>query len=163
MEIVAQHLQQVALAQTDPTDRDHFGRSAFNRYYYATFLHVKAGLGSINPDWNTMAHAGIPEVLRGSVQRELKRGRTKAQRTDDAELVRLCSKALSAVSDLADLMEKGYATRVAADYHPEILVDFSGYRSFKLNTVPVEDAHGWPYRARALIDAITLAWTQIHV
>lgn len=163
MEVVAQHLQQVALARTDPGDRDHFGRSAFNRYYYATFLQVKAGLGSLDSDWSTIAHADIPGVLRGSVQRELKLGRTRAQRTNDAELVRLCSKALSAASDLAILMEKGYATRVAADYHPEILVDFSSQPSFRLNTVPVEDAHGWPYRARVLIGTITSAWKQVNV
>lgn len=162
MEIVAQYLQQEALTRTDVTDRDYFGRSAFNRYYYATFLQVKAGLGSLRTEWATMAHAGIPEVLRGTVQRELKQGRYRAQRASDTEVVALCSRALAAVSALADLMERGYATRVAADYHPEIPVDFSSGPDFKLNTIAVVDARTWPSRARVLVGTITSAWKQVN-
>jgi hypothetical protein len=143
-------------------ERDYFGRSAFNRYYYATFLQVKTGLGGLRVEWSTMAHAGIPEVLRGTVQRELKQGRTRAQRASDQEVVALCSRALAAVADLAKLMEKGYATRVTADYHPEIPVDFSGGQSFKLNTIGVDDARAWPNRAQVLVGAITSAWKQVN-
>jgi hypothetical protein len=162
MQIVGQYLQQEALIQTMATDRDFFGRSAFNRYYYATFLQVKTGLGSLRTEWSTMAHADIPGVLRGTVQRELKQGRMRAQKTADKEVITLCSRALAAVADLADLMEKGYATRVTADYHPEISVDFSSGVDFKLNTIAVGAAKTWPSRAAVLVGAITSAWKQLN-
>ncbi|WP_186129797.1 hypothetical protein [Burkholderia gladioli] len=162
VQIVAQYLQLEAQNRSDVMERDLFGRSAFNRYYYATFLEVKKGLGSLKTEWATMAHAGVPEVLRGTVQRELKQGMRKALKLSDSEVVSLCERAKSAVLDLADLMERGYAIRVAADYHPEISVDFSDGSNFKLNTVTVRDARTWPSRAEVFMGVIVSAWKQVH-
>ena len=38
MQIVGDELQRLALAERDPINFDLLGRSAFNRYYYATFF-----------------------------------------------------------------------------------------------------------------------------
>lgn len=164
MEIVAQHLQQQAIKRREHLERDLFGRSAFNRYYYAMFLDVKTGLGGLRPEWgNEIAHKAVPELLRGTVKTHLQQGSKKALRANDAEVVSLCEKAKSAAESLAKMMDQGRATRVAADYTPDIPVEFSTSADFSLNTVSVEEARQWPYRARGLIAIIASAWKQIHV
>lgn len=162
MEIVAQHLQREA-SQRNLGERDVFGRSAFNRYYYATFLDVKSVLGELRKEWGNIAHATIPNVLRGTVKEELKRGRSRAQKASDSETVELCGRAIAAASELATLMERGYATRVTADYYPNIKIDFSNLFDFQLNTVKVKDASVWPNKARTLAKTILSAWKQINV
>lgn len=163
MKTVARHLQEEAIRRTNNHDeRDTFGRSAFNRYYYATFLNVKNALGSFKSDWNTIGHSKVPEVLRGKVNRELTAGRSRALKTNDHDTVAACSRAVTAANQLADLMEAAYATRVAADYQPEIKIDFSNLYDFELNTVHVKRASEWPDKAGGLIRTITLAWKQLH-
>jgi len=163
MEIVAQHLQHEAVVRTLSVERDLFGRSAFNRYYYATFLEVKASLAKLRPQWaGELAHASVPEVLRGKVKKELSRGRNTAQKMNDIAVVALCQKALSATESLAKIMDEGRATRVAADYHPEIPIVFVAVSDFRLNTVGVQTAQTWPHKARILLVAISSAWKQVH-
>lgn len=162
MEVVARHLQQEAIKRSIAAEQDYFGRSAFNRYYYATFLEVKQVLGSLRPEWaGNLAHASIPEMLRGRVVDELKRGRRQAQRLSDWEVASLCEKGIAAAIDLARLMEEGRAIRTTADYHPEVRVEFSGKIGFKLNAVSVEMAQAWPHRARAFLEVTANAWRQI--
>lgn len=163
MEIVAQHLQREAVTRTLPLERDLFGRSAFNRYYYATFLEVKSSLAKLRPQWaGELAHAAVSEVLRGTVKKELTKGRNTAQKMDDAEVVSLCQKALSATESLARIMDEGRATRVAADYRPEIPIEFFTASGFRLNTVEVKTAQTWPHKARILLVTISSAWQQVH-
>lgn len=163
MEIVAQHLQREAIRRNGIVEeRDFFGRSAFNRYYYATFLEVKTGLGRLNPVWGTISHASVPELLEGSIKDEFKKGQKKAMKLRDGEVIGLCAKAISATNDLAKLMREGYMSRVTADYHPEIKVEFQGPNRFELNAVPVQNASDWLYRARPLIKTIVTTWMQLH-
>ena len=163
MKIVARHLQEEATRRTDSYEKDTFGRSAFNRYYYATFLSVKNALGSFRAEWNMMPHHDVPGVLRGAVKTELDRARQRAQKLTDHETVTACCKAVAAADALAQIMEEGYATRVTADYRPELRVDFANQYDFVLNTVRVKRASEWPERARVLIATITSAWRQINV
>lgn len=162
MEAVAHHLKIEAQALPKGIERDCFGRSAFNRYYYAVFLDVKSALTSINSSRGELAHASIPEMLKGSIQKKLKNGRIQAIKSNDTELIKLCSRAIAATEALAKLLDEGRATRVTADYHPEIPVNFLTSRGdFQLNTVAVSDAQSWPHKARSLINTITTAWIQI--
>lgn len=162
MEVVAQHLKGHATALSAGVDRDLFGRSAFNRFYYATFLTVKADLMTAIPDL-PRDHAGIPNFLRTTVKNQLAKGAGKARRADDSALVSICSRAKSAAFELADLLEEGYTTRVVADYNPDIPVSFDGRSNFALNNISVEHAQTWPHRARAFTRSIVNAWRQISV
>jgi len=162
MEIVAQHLHQEAIHRTSPIERDLFGRSAFNRYYYSMFIEVRASLAMLRPEWSRLAHAAIPDLLKGKVKDELKRGRKRAEKMGDFDVVSLCESALSATEALAKLMEQGYATRVTADYYPDIPVDFLSANDFQLNTVSVKKAQAWPHRASAFLKTITSAWKQLN-
>jgi len=161
MKIVARHLQDEATRRTDQDEKDTFGRSAFNRYYYATFLNVKNALGLFRQEWNSMPHGDVPGVLRGTVRKELNKGRIRAQKTTDQETISACNRAVAATDALAEIMEEGYATRVAADYRPDLRIDFSDKHDFELNTIHVNRASEWPDRARGLITTITTAWKQI--
>lgn len=161
MEIVGQYLQAQALQLVEQRERDYFGRSAFNRFYYATFLSVKAELDSVLPGF-PRGHASIPDYLQGAVCKELKNGCRRAQRAGDSELAQLCLRAQSAALDLAELMRKSYGVRVTADYNLNIPVAF-GSGDFQLSTVSVNYAKTWPHKARAFALTIASAWKQINV
>lgn len=161
MQQVGLHLQVTAVGLTDVVERDLFGRSSYNRYYYATFLCVRRVLAQMRPEWAFIAHATLPEVLRGQITKDLSRGRNRARKMDDDELARQCARAIKAASELADLLRSSSATRVVADYHPEIAVDFVRGDRFTLNEVGITEAHQWPERALVWIDEISSAWRQI--
>lgn len=162
MEVVARYLVSETLRIDIPTDRDQFGRSAFNRYYYAAFLLIRAELRPVVGSW-PKTHAGVPEWLRGSILKELNKGVRQADRADDSDLKHLCESAKAAAIDLSKLMEHGYSVRVVADYDPETPVEFGNQGEFRLNTIKVTEAQAWPHRARAFARAIVAAWRQINV
>ena len=88
MEKVARHLLDEAMLRETSDEKDVFGRSVFNRYYYATFLNVKEGLSGLKKEWEgNLAHASIPEMLRGQIQSELKRGLAKAKRASASRTI----------------------------------------------------------------------------
>lgn len=162
MEAVGLHLQRIASDLSDQVERDLFARSAFNRYYYATYLDVKNGLGSLNAGWRGIPHSQVPTILKGPVNKELAKGRDRAKRASDPNTSALCSRAMHAARVLSELMNSGYATRVAADYFPEVRIDFADSYDFTLNSVRVKEAAEWPNKARLLLHTITSAWRQVH-
>lgn len=166
MEQVAAHLANEARVRhmagnMDSGDNDSFGRSAFNRYYYATFLVIRAGLGSLQGTWAGLPHKDIPLLLKGEIKRSLKRGLQDAKKLSDGDVVRQCSKAIEAADELAELTTRAYGVRVTADYNPEIRVSFDEKGTFSLNAIAVDEAKRWPYKARALVPAIISAWSQL--
>lgn len=161
MEEVAIHLQREATQRTDPLQRDQFGRSAFNRFYYATFIPISKALAALRPEWAGLPHKDVPEVIRGTIIKALKDGQKRANRLGDYETVANCARAISLCHELAGIMESGYAVRVAADYHAEVAVDFATGADFRLVTVPVSIARQWPGRAAAYSETIGNIWRQI--
>lgn len=160
IEDVAHHLQTEALAR--PThERDSFGRSAFNRFYYAAFLSVSRVLKALDPGWAGIPHKDIPALVRGQIRATLRRGEQKANRVGDRATASECGRAIALCHDLAELMTLGYAVRVAADYQEDVAVDFSDGVDFRLATVPVSTAKQWPRRATAYAESIQRAWSQI--
>lgn len=163
METVGHHLQLEAIERPVGPERDLFGRSSYNRYYYATFLCVRDLVTEFDPKWRRLSHSEYPSLLRGRIVAKLRQGGASARRLNDRRLDQLCKKAVHAASELSVLMEKGLATRVIADYHPEIPVDFSGSSRFELNSVDITEAHSWPSKARTFSETIQAAWKQINV
>ena len=161
MEEVAYHLQNEATRRTDPLQRDRFGRSAFNRFYYATFIPISQALAALKPEWTELPHKDVPRVIRGSVIKTFKDGRIRASRLGDFDTAANCARAISLCHDLANIMESGYAVRVTADYHSEVSVDFAAGVDFRLATVPVSVARQWPSRAAAYSVVIRDTWRQI--
>jgi len=162
MEAVAKHLQDEAMSRAQSTEGDLFGRSAFNRYYYATYLEVRRELGVIKHEWGAhMDHATIPDLLRGQLLKGLTSGFRQATKIHDKELITTCSAAMEAAKELAKLMERGRGARVTADYNPQILVKFNAH-DFELNSVRVSEAKSWPPKAKIFMNTITRAWKYIN-
>lgn len=159
MESVALFLQTKATSYpTASRDFDLFGRSSFNRYYYATYLQVRALLGSLNKTWATAQHSSIPELLVGQVLERITRQRRRAQRLNDRDAIQICGRAKEAVHSLATLMKTAYAVRVTADYSPEIAIIPDNHGRFQLNLVSVTTAHDWPDLAQEYGQRIRRAW-----
>ncbi|MCE4535805.1 hypothetical protein LXT12_00840 [Pelomonas sp. P7] len=164
MERVGSYLRQEAVRLLPQAEADLFGRTAFNRFYYATYLEVRSGLSKMKAEWTgEMPHAMIPEILRGTVKKELTKGRAKALKADDHQLAAQCASAASAAMDLAKLLDEGRQVRVTADYYPEVLVNFARAPDFELNSVAVLSASSWPYRARVFMQVISGVWRQVYV
>lgn len=160
MERVAYHLQIKANSCPRGSDEfDLFGRSAFNRYYYAAYLAVRSMLGSLNETWSEMKHAKIPEVLTGEVLKKIRRNRRKAISLKDVEATEICRKAEAAAHDLAKVMKNAYAVRVVADYNLNITVNADIHGRFQLYEVSITVAHGWPNHARLCGEKIRRAWS----
>lgn len=159
MESVAVFLQRHANGcAPESLDFDLFGRSSFNRYYYAAYLQVRDLLGSLDPSWISAQHKSIPDLLNGSVLSAIKKKRNRATKIGDAEAIQICSRADTSARELASMMRKAYAVRVTADYNPEIRVERQEGGRFKLNLVSVNDAHGWPTLAKEYGENIKRAW-----
>lgn len=161
MENVAHDLQTTAYARRAvPEELDVFGRSAFNRYYYATFLEVRQFLKKFNPTWQG-THSSIPEELLGSITKEVASIQRSVARIPDNQAVLICKAAKSSLSDLAALMRVAYSVRVIADYYPEVSIELDADR-FKLDMTNITTAHDWLYRARTHITAIERARSLLH-
>ncbi len=70
MQIVGDELQRLALAERDPINFDLLGRSAFNRYYYATFLTTRKTLAMMQSNWKGTPHAEIPNLLKTNLKKK---------------------------------------------------------------------------------------------
>jgi hypothetical protein len=162
MESVGLYLQKEAVTRSDLTEKDHFGRSSYTRYYYATFLLVRDMFRAMNPDWARVGHADYPPILDATIYRRLEKDRYRALRIKDYELANEIGRAKVSCKELAALMRKGYAIRVTADYFPEVQIDFFSGERFKLNSVSINDAHDWPARARLHSLKILNAWKQLN-
>lgn len=164
MRRVADHLKSQALLVVNTDEFDLFGRSAFNRYYYATFLIVRAGLRRMNlvAESGEIAHASVPEMLSGTVYKKLNKACADAKRIGDGEAISLFSVGTHAARDLATLMNSARASRTTADYHPEMPITISG-KGFSLVTTDVEQAQAWPHKAETLINRIAAAWIQLEL
>ena len=159
MESVA-HFLQTKANSCAPGSRefDLFGRSSFNRYYYAVYLQVRSLLGGLNATWAGAQHASIPNLLTGQVLERIKRQRNRALRVGDSDAAQICVRAASSTHELATLMKEAYAVRVTADYEPSIPIVSQNGGRFQLNSVPVTTAHDWVARAREHGQRIARAW-----
>ncbi|MBO9380117.1 hypothetical protein GG804_25445 [Sphingomonas histidinilytica] len=158
MEQVAHDLQKKAVERRGvPEDADLFGRSSFNRYYYALFLTVRSFIKEFSPDWQA-GHASVPDFLTGSVMKEIKNFRSSAMRRENTEAVAICNKSISALSALADIMRRANTVRVTADYNPDIKIHMIDDGRFSLNNTEITDAHSWAMQARTFCQEIRRAW-----
>lgn len=143
MQEVALYLQEQAIRISTEPSADVYGRSAFNRYYYAAFLTIRECLLRIEPKWQEkLNHKDIPGMLRGTVKKEVEKKARMALKIGDTKEYSDCSAVKSLTLELAGTIEKAYAIRVVADYDPEIRVKFTEQR-FSLSGINITDAHQW--------------------
>jgi hypothetical protein len=155
---VGEHLAQRAVAETGVL-ADAFGRSAFNRYYYAAYLATRELLGAVEPRWTAQSHSEIPELLEKAFVRRIQ-GQAKALARSgaitDADRLRVSRQAASAAASMAATLRTAYAIRVTSDYEPQTTVCFGG-GTFTLVNRTEGEARAWLteiVRARATVTRI---------
>lgn len=158
MKIVGDQLAVWALAQTEDDKKDLFGRSAFNRYYYAAFLSARQMLGELETKWKRTAHGNIPGLLRGKLKNKLKSAIDKGILTRE-EGMQVIKKHNSSADDLADLLEQAYKVRISADYEPEVRIQQTN-KAISLSGHTLTSAKEWPGRAASYCKAIRNAWRE---
>jgi uncharacterized protein (UPF0332 family) len=160
MEQVARLLEARAIAlKGDPKEADLFGRSAFNRYYYAVFFITRGMLSDFDPKWRSTPHADVPKLLTGKVRKAIQQFKQRATRIGDSDSIAICSHALTSVDELSQLLKQGYSVRVTADYDPTIEISFAKeLPQFSLGSTPVTTAQKWVDRAGFLTSRVRRAW-----
>ncbi|HCJ9764590.1 TPA: hypothetical protein NWA15_002088 [Escherichia coli] len=150
LHLVADHL----VKQANTTHRkgevhailaDAYGRSAFNRYYYACFLNVREFVSTIDSNWGKVKHADVPKLLRDSVSRKIEVELQKSEKIGDITLCEYKSKKSlirTSLNNMASTMALAYTIRGVVDYEPEIEMIFCN-GSFSVNKTSVASAKGW--------------------
>tara|TARA_Y100000589_G_C26891153_1_gene522158 strand:- start:37 stop:537 length:501 start_codon:yes stop_codon:yes gene_type:complete len=163
MKIVGEQLESWALDRKVETERDLFGRSAFNRYYYAVFLLTREMLGEFKASWKKTMHANIPDLLRTAVKKEVVKASKRAVSNGvmtQAETSQLIQQHNRSLSELAELLEKAYQVRLIADYEPDVAVQ-QERNVLSLDSHKLTTARDWPSRAAAYCKAIRKVWTEV--
>lgn len=158
MKIVAEQLEKWALCHIDAEEKNLFGRSAFNRYYYAVFLLTREMLSDFKSSWKKTKHASVPELLRKSVKKEVEstlksyisRGLVSKDTLNQLNINLNC---------LAELLEEAYRVRCIADYESEIKIREDKKEIFLGNHTLTAAKH-WPGRAAAYCKVIRKVWKE---
>ena len=158
MKIVGDQLAAWALAQAEDDKKDLFGRSAFNRYYYAACLSTRKMLGELETTWERTAHRNIPHLLKGKLKEKLTSAIDKGilTRGKDMEVINQHN---SSIDALAVLLEQAYKVRISADYEPEVRIQQKD-EVISLSGHTLTSAEGWPDRADSYCKAIRDAWKE---
>lgn len=163
MQQVGLHLQ-VQAHNASADDKDAFARSAYNRYYYASFLLTRDMIRRLYPERTAnLGHADYPEFLKGTVIKDLKSEEKTARRLGDGELLKILGRAKYAVYDLAGQFVQSNAIRLIADYEPETTVSFEKQQRFSLRNLSITDAHKWADQTGSYISMIEEAWKHRNV
>lgn len=163
MKIVADKLKELALASVTNHEIDQYGRSAFNRYYYAVYLIVRSKLMDINPSWARSPHKNIPDILTKSVcsrarDQAMKLERagqlTQRKKSDMIQSIRICA------DELSKILQTAYAARLKADYSPEEKVRRVA-NNLELSIYKIESAQAWPERAARNAGQLAAKWREL--
>ncbi|EPE3624740.1 hypothetical protein ACSIA8_002789 [Serratia marcescens] len=150
LHLVADHLVKQANTAFKKGERhqilaDAYGRTAFNRYYYACFLNVREFVSNIDASWAKVKHAGVPDLLRVSVNKKIEVELKKSEKIGDITPREYKSKKsiiLSSLDSMASTMSMAYTIRGIVDYEPEIEMVFKE-NGFTINSQTVASAKGW--------------------
>jgi hypothetical protein len=163
MIVVANRLSQIAVDERIEIDADAFGRSAFNRYYYAAYLETRDMLGQLNPSWVRTPHSVIPgfltETILNAIRRNAKRQLTLGA-LSKSESALLRDTANKSTAYLSDLLREAYAIRCVADYQPEQRILRDG-NIIKLGDHSIQAARKWPQRASFHAKILIRIWRQL--
>lgn len=123
---------------------DAFGRSAFNRYYYAAYLEVRSLLLMFKSSWK-INHQEAPNYLRKNLPKIFREEINRQQKRHvitHAEGMKISSAVLRSGSYIADVLAVAYKVRSISDYEPNEPVIFD-HATFYLDFHSEVDAKGW--------------------
>lgn len=122
MNRVANHLRNHALSLSAEGEIDVFGRSAFNRYYYACYWEIRSRLPELHHNWLRLGHKDLPKYLSGEIKTKLlenARLLLKKGALSNRDYGNLLPRTEQSIRKISDFLVRGYAIRCAADYSPE--------------------------------------------
>ena len=163
MQIVAETLEGLAIKDKDASHSDLYGRSAFNRYYYASFLITRETISEMKSNWKGTAHAEIPNLLVKGLRKPAAaaiRTQVKAGLIDHGDKSRILGELNSTGQELAQLLREAYDARIAADYEPELKIHKDG-DIITLKSYSLSSAKNWPRRTRQLCSRLLRSWKEI--
>ncbi|ACS87182.1 hypothetical protein [Musicola paradisiaca] len=122
-----------------------FGRTAYNRYYYACYLDIRMFVAEINSKWGSLNHSEVPDFLIGAVNNRISQELTKCERggmITKGELLSKKSLVHTSLNNMASVMSKAYTIRCTVDYEPDVNIEFDK-NTFLIDQVPVASAKDW--------------------
>jgi len=163
MRQVADHLRQQTVTLGSEQDVDAFARSAFNRYYYASYLVARGLDREIRAAAQSPGHKALPEIIVGTLRerilREL-RSAAKSRLLPYGRVESCKAKVCSATQSLSELLISGYGLRVIADYEPEQIAHRNG-KTVLLSGTTLDAAARWPERADRFCGEILSVWKEL--
>jgi len=149
-------------AESSNERQDLFGRSAYNRFYYASYLLTREALSRLDSKWGNAKHKNIPGLLttavRKPVKTALKRQFKKGLITHSQHSTSLSTLNQSTL-ELSELLLQAYDLRCIADYEPGIPIIADSHaltlKEYKLNT-----AEKWPRKTSAFCKSIQKVWEE---
>lgn len=163
MKVVADKLKEIALAANTDHQVDQFGRSAFNRYYYAAYLAVRNVLMEIDVGWARSPHKSLPEILTVTVFQAAKRTAIRSNKKrllSYAEMKKILSSIKICADELSKILQSGYEARRCADYSPEVNVKRI-LHNLRLGNHTIHEAQSWPERAEVRAGQLLSSWRQL--
>lgn len=160
MKVVGDQLEKWARSQSESHEKDLFGRSAFNRYYYAAFLITREMLGNYKSEWKRTPHAAIPDLLEKSLPKSVLNQLNNYQKKGlmtSRDVSRLRTTLKTATSELANLLREAYEIRVIADYEPEMVITIKE-NAILLNHHNLSSASNWADHANSYCKTIYKVW-----
>lgn len=163
MKCVGDKLCEWAVNTPDGSVANMFGRSSFNRYYYAAYLNVRSILLGINADWAHCSHKDLPVILTKTILNSAKKqarrleqaGQLSAQeKASLLDTLRICT------NDLGELLKTAYEIRCIADYRPEIQAVSVG-KDIQLGSCNASAAKNWPDRAARSAGQLQAKWREL--
>lgn len=163
MQVVGEHLRDFANRNrgTDPNDR-LFARSAFNRFYYATFLASRQLLVDTTGAQG-LPHKALPDYLIGKFQRTLKdqiQTQFKSGLLSSGERAQMLDAVKENTLFLRELLVLAYSVRVLADYEPDVPVEIKD-QTFSLGASTLPAASNWAGRARMYCKNLQRIWKDL--
>lgn len=121
-----------------------YGRTSFNRYYYACYLSARDLVKQLLPG-TKFQHGEAPDLIEKNVVKLIKQ---KSQKQHKDGLIsfgdnsRIITTTNQSAAEIARILKVGYLIRGIADYEPEVNVIFEN-DTFSLEKHTESEANSW--------------------
>lgn len=121
-----------------------YGRTSFNRYYYACYLSARdlvktliPGIAFQHGEAPTLLEVNVVNLIKKSLEQQCKRGLINA-----GEAARIKASTHQSATEISRILKVGYMIRGIADYEPEVVVVFE-HNTFSLEKHTESEASSW--------------------
>ena len=156
MKVVGDALKDWALSYTDESYINWFGKSAVNRYYYATLWEIVNSLYPLDNNIINLNHSSLPEKLKNRFKRNLKKHVDKQHKANiitEKEKKKFYHKINRSTKNLSLLMENAYHLRVRADYRLNCQIK-KDHNVLYIDEVKFSEIERWQNKAEKEIQII---------